>query len=383
MLRIRYLMRAYKTSLKMTMSLAAAVVLSTALLFAVATSADAAVRFTDPNGTNSGASCPEIDPCSLIAAVDAAFTADGDEVVLAPGDYDVGGTMLVIGEAVELFSIGLPSQVTISSSSGTGILVGHENARVAGVTVEHTGIGAGVAVNQGTLENAYVTSTAGIGCGMGGDTLIRDSVCATSAANRSGLQLSTSGGPANTVLRNVTAIGTGANSRGLDLESGTSANVMIDARAVIARGVVGDVRNVATDAGVVSQIVMTNSNFDTVTTDDFGGTATATVTANNTNGNQSTAPVFVNSGDGDYHQAPTSPTIDAGGAADANTGSSDIDNEDRLIGPAVDIGADELDNVPPDAPTIDSPADGTVSTDSTPTVTGTAEPDSLVILEAN
>lgn len=371
-------MRAHKTSLKFSLSIVVAAVLSMALLLVVAASADAAVRFTSPTGTNSGASCPEIDPCSLIAAVDGAFTADGDEVVLAPGDYDVGGTMLVIGEAVEMFSIGLPSQVTISSSSGIGILVGHENARVAGFTFEHTGTGAGVLVAQGTLENAIVNSTAGSACNLGSDTLIRDAVCVTSGTNRAGVQLSTSGGPANNVLRNVTAIGTSASSPGLDIQAGTSANVIVDARAVIARGVAGDVKNSALDTGVISQVVMTNSNFDTVTTDDFGGAATATVTANNTNGNQTSAPVFVDADGGDYHQAPTSPTIDAGGAADADTGSKDIDNEVRLIGSAVDIGADEIDNVPPDAPVINTPTDGAISTDNTPTVSGTAELDSLV-----
>ena len=318
-------MRANKTSLPTSVSIVAAVVLSTALLLVIAASADAAVRFTSPTGTNSGASCPEIDPCSLTAALDSTFTADGDQVVMELGTYNPPG-QLTISEDVDLFSNGLPTQVTINMSSGIGILLGNDNARLAGFTIEHTGTSAAILGLYGTVETVIARSTAGNACAGGGNSLFRNTLCASSGANRAGVNVNVGGGTANLKLRNVTAIGSGASSRGIETFVTTAGTLTIDAKATIARGVAGDVSSTATDAGTTSEILLSNSNFDTVSSSGTGG-GVSVVSADNINNNQSTAPIFVNAGTGDYHQASNSPTIDAGGTADVDTGTLDFDKE--------------------------------------------------------
>jgi hypothetical protein len=64
-------------------------------------------------------------------------------------------------------------------------------------------------------------------------------------------------------------------------------------------------------------------------------------------GNQTAVPLFVNRAGGDLHEAPGSPTIDAG-AGSPNAGATDVDGDQRKVGSAPDIGADEL--VPGQAP---------------------------------
>jgi hypothetical protein len=59
------------------------------------------------------------------------------------------------------------------------------------------------------------------------------------------------------------------------------------------------------------------------------------------NNNQTTAPVFAFELGGDFHEAPGSPTINAG-INDVSNGSADIDGQDRTIDTTTDIGADEL-----------------------------------------
>jgi hypothetical protein len=68
-------------------------------------------------------------------------------------------------------------------------------------------------------------------------------------------------------------------------------------------------------------------------------------------GNQTSVdPVFVNAAAGDFHQMPTSPTIDAG-IDDPFVGDFDIDGQARIFGLSPDIGADEA----PDADSDGAP----------------------------
>ena len=56
-------------------------------VLAMATSANAATRFAEPNGNGAAGAgqCLEADPCSLVDAVENAAVVDGDEVILLPG----------------------------------------------------------------------------------------------------------------------------------------------------------------------------------------------------------------------------------------------------------------------------------------------------------
>jgi hypothetical protein len=86
-------------------------------------------------------------------------------------------------------------------------------------------------------------------------------------------------------------------------------------------------------------VKLDHSNYATLDTS-LGGT----VTPANTATNQSAAPLFVNAGSDDLHEAAGSPTIDAG-ATDPPNGTTDLDGNPRAIGAGTDIGAYEF--VPP------------------------------------
>jgi len=65
-------------------------------------------------------------------------------------------------------------------------------------------------------------------------------------------------------------------------------------------------------------------------------------------GNIDLDPCFVNPDSNDYHLRPVSPCIDAGDPDGDYTGQTDIDNEHRVMGGCVDMGADEYVSGPPD-----------------------------------
>lgn len=64
-------------------------------------------------------------------------------------------------------------------------------------------------------------------------------------------------------------------------------------------------------------------------------------------GNKTTDPLFVDALAGDYHLLAGSPCIDAGNNSDVSSGvATDIDDDERIIAAAVDIGCDEVPTVP-------------------------------------
>jgi hypothetical protein len=78
-----------------------------------------------------------------------------------------------------------------------------------------------------------------------------------------------------------------------------------------------------------------HSNYATISQ----GTGT-TITPAGSGTNQTATPVFVNSPAGNFHQAPSSPTIDTGADAAVN-GTTDFEGKPRTFGLHTDIGADE------------------------------------------
>jgi hypothetical protein len=138
-------------------------------------------------------------------------------------------------------------------------------------------------------------------------------------------------------LRNVSAFApdTGSGGYGIFLLAGAATTELtVDAKNVIADG--------ATDVGAtgtgISTANMSFSNYATrVPAPPAGGDF---VTDPTTNDNQTTPPVFA---DADLHQAASSPTINAGNAADVLplVNPLDVDGGMRTVDTAPDIGADE------------------------------------------
>jgi hypothetical protein len=161
------------------------------------------------------------------------------------------------------------------------------------------------------------------------------------------------------VVRNVTAIATGAGSTGISVNGGpgcpSDPTLFLDGKSSIFRGAAMDVR--ASTSCPDGYADFSNSN--------FRGSKTSGPSFRDAGGNQlSVDPLFVNAAAGDFHEASGSPTIDAG-ATDAKSGSSDPDGRARTLGAAADIGAFEL--VPSGAGPATQPGTGGTTGSPAPT----------------
>jgi hypothetical protein len=129
----------------------------------------------------------------------------------------------------------------------------------------------------------------------------------------------------------------------------------MDLRNVIARGTAADVQTTVVTGGT-GTINLAYSNYTTAS-NSINGTSNITPVGSPTN--QTASPAFVNAPGGDYHEATGSPTIDAG-AADARTGTLDLDGEARSQGTSMDIGADEFTVAAPPPPPDTTPPETTI-----------------------
>lgn len=82
-------------------ALAFAFALALALTLTLAPAANAAQRYASPTGTGAPSVCAVDNPCNINDATNSTYTSDGDEVILAAGDYTVTSTV-GIAEAIEV-----------------------------------------------------------------------------------------------------------------------------------------------------------------------------------------------------------------------------------------------------------------------------------------
>ncbi len=302
-------------------------------------------RYASPTGTSAQNCLTQATACNLDKAVNQAVA--GDEVFVIPGTYNLGATGLTNSQAnVNVHGYaGLPRPV-INSSASIGLELKGSGAKVADLTIIHTGslFGLNVFATGIQVQRVEVHSSAPVTCGLGYAGLARDFTCANTAAGGIAVDDSWNSGAGVLTLRNLTAIATGAGSYGIRADStGNTTNLDINARNVIAYGTKADVRSVEVGTDSESDVVLSNSNYDTI--EEGGGGNVTDVGSTSTN--QTALPIF--SDTGSYHQAIGSPTIDKG-ATDGSVGTTDIDAGARKVGTATDIGADEFvpDITPPD-----------------------------------
>jgi hypothetical protein len=316
----------------------------------VASSASAAIRYAAP-GADGSAPCVQADPCSFFIAAsgdapNGQRVAEGDEVVLLPGNYTGSAGDLGPQEVVSLVTgitlrgaHGGPARIESNARGGILDLNGWD-------TVSDLEIVAPLSTRpfviiESTAERVIVRDWGdeGIACVLSFKAVILDSVCiahgshGVGAGNRSG-----SNAPFDPrTLRNVTAIADGAGSTGLLFVAEDGGEVIATVKSSIARGTSEDVEAIGVGTGSAAAVLIEHSDFTTTNEVPKNG-GIGFVTEPEINGNITEAPVLAADG---YHELPDSPTVDEG-VVDGSSGSLDIDGQLRTIGIAPDIGADEL-----------------------------------------
>ncbi len=295
----------------------------------------AAQRYASPTGT--GTACSSASPCSIRQAVEHA--GSNDEVIVAPGDYPLTGT-LATPAAMTIHGVaGQPRPRLLFSGVAyqrLEVLYGSTLRYVEVVQAPGNDWPALVAV-QSTVDQV-IAKGSGYKTAVINASLIRNSIVVSSRGDAAvAVAIETSANGANSVstYRNVTAIATG--SSGVAIRAwGYDGYAGILLRNVIARGGPGghDLVARAVNAGTTAKITVGNSNWLVGSTDGAGASIV------DGGGNQTSAPAFVNAAAGDYRQAPGSPTIDAG-LDEAINGAFDVEGDPRQVG-GIDIGADEF-----------------------------------------
>ncbi len=319
------------------------------LLLIVPAAAAAAVRYAAPADTGDGDCGSAADACDLLQAVSGASGTDEVIVRGAGSSYDLGSSGVGTNAALYIHgAAGQPLPRIFSSAPGGGIEITNANARVARLRVEYGGAQAGLVMADGIAEQLVVHSTsAGYACELSSAGTLRDSVCAMDPINAGvGVRAERLAGSGTETLRNVTAIG----SRGIQAATANSGvSLTVDAKNVIAAGAT-DVEAIA-NGGSSTTVMLSHSNYNTrIPASPSGGSF---VTAPSTNRNQVASPLFTDALSGAFHQAPGSPTIDAG-VGNLLNGTADIDGDKRALDGnhdcvvQADIGADEyVDDSPP------------------------------------
>ncbi|HVQ60242.1 MAG TPA: hypothetical protein VMS60_15175 [Solirubrobacterales bacterium] len=324
-------------------------------------------------GANPNASCSPTNRCALVTAL-ARSQANPENITLAPGVYNrvngdlpaieaPGGGLIKLPPGIQFqgagpqrtLIVGVPNTVQVA-------LFVQQGDVVEGLSVESQGRVGIFAEGAARIRNVISTvreTTRAVGCQLAArpavDT-IADTACVSRAPEGFGLQVFdqqlVAGSSAVTHLRNVTAFADGVKSNGLQLDlagkRGSQANskFTLDVLSTIAKGTDKDILVFArrsagsggSNEGAEVTVDLENSSYVTVQATPQANTGSkATVTPNNTRGNLAVSPVLLDQ----VHQAPNSPTID-GGKIDQLSGIFDVDGQqDRVIGSAPDIGADE------------------------------------------
>lgn len=322
------------------MGMVAACAATAAALFA-AGEASADTRHAAP-GADGPDPCVKADPCEIRDATSGATSPD--EVRLAPGNYEIGSSALLIPGGVSFGGKKGKAERPVIAGGG---LYGLQTigGTIHDVEVEPSGYG--VFVFGGAMERSIVRTTeiGAVACAPFTST-IRDSICQTSGMGADAIySVAGCGTPIvypPVELVNVTAIASGSASRAIYVLAEESCTLAVEGVNVIAQGQAVDLLAEAdNEPDSSASIALDYSAFDSATAVDPNELVTAPGSASNI----TSAPVFADTA---LHQELDSPTRNAGTATPSlgsitpdDLGMVDIDGEDRNQQGAVDIGADE------------------------------------------
>ncbi len=307
--------------------------------------------------------CPIDDPCALQPAVEDPSVANGDEVIVLPGTYDLGADNLLINDSITVRGQG-PTQRPLITGSATGfsglieVSGGPDlpappsqllDLDISSNSATSLFLGRAQANRLSVVHNGGLYTAA---CYMYFEATMNDSVCAASNQGGNGLLFSLSGGTVSLSVRNVTAYASQAGAIHVSSDNGAHT---LNIKNTIATGA-NDVTVYASATGTAT-LNAADSNYSTTSTD---GVGTTTITTPGSEGNQVAEPVLASPVVGDFHQVLGSPTIN-GGDDDEGVSALDLDGMPRFQGVAADIGAHEYDLIAPETTITKQPAPKTES----------------------
>lgn len=294
-------------------------------LLLVPASAGAAQRWTTAQSTADGA-CTPTSPCRIDYAINGA--AAGDEVIVAPGTYQVPGTLQPTA-AIELHGIVGQPRPHLIGYGLTALLSFKSGGWVRHLALEATGSAQdALTLRSGLAEDLLIRSATGDGAKINGapdGTVLRDSVVQTAAGGTgtAGLKLRDSGPGGDVTLVNLTVMAPIGEAAGIRCELSNGQARLINA---IVRGASADINASSGGANCTAR----SSNFRPLLSP--GVIAGLD--------NQQANPRFVDAGGGDFRPLADSQTVDAG-SADELLGAGDAAGCPRVLGAAPDIGAYE------------------------------------------
>lgn len=340
------------------------IALTCLLALSIAATASADVRYAEPGGNGAPVNCLQSDPCDLEDATSPSLTDDGDEVILLPGVYSMGSTAISIQDDINVHGVAAePSQTRILGTSSIAVFLQSTGAKLSNVQIEGSGSLAAIYITDGVLDRVIALSSNGYGCLMAGAGTVSNSVCkSTLAALGVGMSHQNSSAATYSVsIRGSLLIGASGGLSASATSAGGSTTIDVLSSILISTDGGSDALANATNASSSVNLDLDYSNFDSVAIVP-ASPGTMNVTAPGTSSNQTAAALFVDEVGNDFHQAPGSPTINAG-AIDGLSGLLDLYGETRSSGSAPDIGPDEIieSALPLDPPKTPPPATDTTA----------------------
>ena len=324
------------------------------------------------NGERCGLHVPA--PCSIQTAFSGAI--DGDEIILSTGDYGPVSSILSVPSNGSAHGVQGQPAPRIHFASGSYLLLTPASRvsylQVDGVTPAPLQVDQADAVADQVLSQASGNGA----CILFGRLI--DSVCWTSAPGFPALE-AVANLSFTPTMRNVTLEATGADGTALSIRAGGSATLAASATNVIVHG--AGTRDLDIEATLPAHATLAIDHSNYLNPFQSGTGAQITQTSK-----QTAAPLFVNAGTGDFHQATGSPTIDAGVPADL-MGSADIDGDARTIGALPTSGPTSSFPDPPTSATTPPVCKGKTATivgdDGPNTLSGTPAADVIAALGGN